>query len=74
MMENLVKFSGFYAGGQHRKEGSSPPAPPPPPPPDGGQGNSEGRGRERGSERTQFLRGWDFSLFTAETINFRIIV
>ena len=65
-MENLVKFSGFYAGGQHRKEGSSPP-----PPPHGVQGNSEGRG---GSERTQFLRGWDFSLFTAETINFRIIV
>ena len=27
MMENLVKFSGFYAGGQHRKEGSSPPPP-----------------------------------------------
>ena len=49
-MENLVKFSGFYAGGQHRKEGSSPP-----PPPHGGQGNSEGRG---GSERTQFLRGF----------------
>ena len=67
MMENLVKFSGFYAGGQHRKEGSSHP----PPPPHGGQGNSEGRG---GSERTQFLRGWDFSLFTAERINFRIIV
>ena len=33
MMENLVKFSGFYAGGQHRKEGSSPHPPPPPPPP-----------------------------------------
>ena len=60
MMENLVKFSGFYAGGQHRKEGSSPhPAIPPPPPP---------------MEGKEILRGWDFSLFTADTINFRIIV
>ena len=72
MIENLVKFSGFYAGGQHRKEGSSPP-PPPPAPMEGKeiQRGEEGRG---GSERTQFLRGWDFSLFTAETINFRMIV
>ena len=47
--------------------------PPPPAPMEGKeiQRGEEGRG---GSERTQFLRGWDFSLFTAETINFRIIV
>ena len=74
MMENLVKFSGFYAGGQHRKEGSSPPPPPPPPPPREGKEIQRGEGGRGGSERTQFLRGWDFSLFTAETINFRIIV
>ena len=74
MMENLVKFSGFYAGGQHRKEGSSPHPPPPPPPPMEGKEIQRGEGGRGGSERTQFLRGWDFSLFTAETINFRIIV
>ena len=68
MMENLVKFSGFYSGGQHRKEGS-------PPPPHKGQGNSEGRGRERGVQTDAISEGGGiFSLFTAETINFRIIV
>ena len=70
MMENLVKFSGFYGGGQHRTEGSSPP----PPPPMEGKEIQRGEGGRGGSERTQFLRGWDFSLFAAETINFRIIV
>ena len=58
MMENLVKFSGFYAGGQHRKEGSSPPAPPPPP--GGGQGKSEGRGRERGVRTDAISEGLGF--------------
>ena len=46
----------------------------PPPPPMEGKEIQRGEGGRGGSERTQFLRGWDFSLFTAETINFRIIV
>ena len=63
MMENLVKFSGFYSGGQHRKEGSPPPPPPPPT-----QRARKFRGEREGEG------GRIFSLFTAETINFRIIV
>ena len=47
---------------------------PTPPPPMEGKEIQRGEGGRGGSERTQFLRGWDFSLFTAETINFRIIV